>query len=341
MNENLPQVSEMTEDQRRIYIDTCQVYEGYTSAYGRAQDFKGSMCWKRSKGKEYLFRLLDRKGYGKSLGPRSVETERILTDFKSGKEKAREVLKSLKKRLSEQARFAKAASIQRVPTIATRILSLLNERGLLGSGLIVIGTNALFAYEAAAGVFFDASIMATKDIDVLMDVRGHLSLAGEDDAGLIDTLKKADSSFDIIQAGAFRAVNKDGYMVDLIRPMPSPPWKDARRSVGGAEDLQAVDGEKLDWLLNAPKLSQIVIGQDGFPMRIVSPDPRVFSAHKLWLSRQESREPVKKPRDRLQALAVADITGRYLPQYKFDSSELQMLPRDLAEEVCRAAQEIG
>ena len=37
------------------------------------------MHWKKSKSREYLFRSRDRFGYGKSLGPRSPETEKILT----------------------------------------------------------------------------------------------------------------------------------------------------------------------------------------------------------------------------------------------------------------------
>jgi len=32
---------------------------------------------------------------------------------------------------------------------------------------MVIGTNAMYAYEASAGVFFDISTMATRDMDIL------------------------------------------------------------------------------------------------------------------------------------------------------------------------------
>jgi len=39
------------------------------------------MHWKKSKGKDDLFRSTDRFGYGKSLGPRSSETEKTLREF--------------------------------------------------------------------------------------------------------------------------------------------------------------------------------------------------------------------------------------------------------------------
>ena len=92
--------------------------------------------------------------------------------------------------------------------------------------------------------------------------------------------------------------------------MPSPPLKDQP-------------------LLYSPKMSQVVIGQDGLPARMVVPDPRAFVMHQLWLSEQEDREPAKKPRDRMQAVAVARVVREYLPQYKFVSSELKMFPKDV------------
>ena len=100
--------------------------------------------------------------------------------------------------------------------------------------------------------------------------------------------------------------------------------------VGEKADLRAADIEHLDWYLSAPKLRQIVIGEDGFPAPFTVPDPRVFALHKLWLSRQPGRDPLKKPKDREQALLVAELVMHYLPQLKFSKTELRMLPRTVA-----------
>jgi maltoporin len=64
-----------------------------------------------------------------------------------------------------------------VPETAARILRRLDAEGLLGRHLFVVGTHALFAYEAASGVLFDAGLTATEDVDLLWDVRRKLSLA--------------------------------------------------------------------------------------------------------------------------------------------------------------------
>jgi hypothetical protein len=41
----------------------------------------------------------------------------------------------------------------------------------MGRSLQTLGTNALYAYEARAGVFFDRGLLATQDVDVLWDSR--------------------------------------------------------------------------------------------------------------------------------------------------------------------------
>jgi hypothetical protein len=326
---------ELSDNQRRIYIDTSQLYEAFILAYRKSQFYSGGMHWKKAKGKEYLFKSKDRYGYGQSLGPRSPDTEKILADFRSAKKEAKERLASLKERLKEQARFCKAAMIQRVPRVVTKILILLDQKNILGRNVIVAGTNAMYAYEAAAGVFLDHPLMATMDMDILWDIRSAITLAGKDDLDrtrLIDILRKADSSFEPMASQSYRAVNRDGYMVDLIKPEPKQIMQKEERRIGGTGDLMAAEIRNLDWLISSPKFTQTIIGNDGYPARIVTPDPRAFALHKLWLSRQTDREAVKKKRDRDQAIAIAQLLDRYLPQYRFVISELRMFPKDLVLE---------
>ena len=111
--------------------------------------------------------------------------------------------------------------IQRVPRIVTGVLRVLDQRNLLGQNILVIGTNAMYAYEAAAGLFLDRPLTATRDIEILWDVRPKLTLFADDETDsmdLLDVLRKADKSFEPVAPGSFRAVNRDGYMVDLIKP---------------------------------------------------------------------------------------------------------------------------
>ncbi|MDX2501789.1 MAG: GSU2403 family nucleotidyltransferase fold protein [Deltaproteobacteria bacterium] len=326
---------EMSDNQRRVYIDTAQLYEAYLSAYHKGRAYRGGMHWKKAKGREYLFRSRDRYGYGKSLGPRSQETEKILKEFRKNKQQVKERLENLKDRLKEQARFCKAAMIQRVPRVAAETLRLLDRQKLLGRNVLIVGTNALYAYEAAAGAYVDTSITATGDPDILWDVRSRLTLVADNDidqTGLLDILRKADRSFELSGPRSYRAINRDGYMVDLIKSRPKQMLRRERTQMGGPGDLKAAEIKNLHWLISSPKVYQIVIGEDGFPAAISAPDPRAFALHKLLLSKQTRRAAVKKQRAHDQAIAVANWIVKYLPQYEFKATELRMFPKAILTE---------
>jgi hypothetical protein len=312
----------LSDDQRRSFIDSLQLYEANEAALHAASSFRRGMYWKTVKGSEYLVRTIGSNGEMKSLGPRSLETEKIYEAFVSGRANSRERLERL------SARFNKAARIARVPVIAARILSSLEEAGLLGEKVIIVGTNALFAYEAAAGVRFDSELMATNDIDVLWDVRSQLALLGPADGAksLLKILKSADRSFEVSGRKTYRAVNDDGYMVDFIKRVPRPALRAETKKLHGDDVMSAAEIEGLDWLLNSEKLEQVVIAEDGTPVRMVVPDPCAFALHKSWLSNRNDREPVKKTRDWSQAKAVWALVEDYLPRWHMDKNRLKALP---------------
>lgn len=317
---------ELNNNQRRVFIDTAQVYEAYRDILKKEHAYKGGMHWKKAKDREYLFRTQDRHGYGKSLGVRSPETEKILAGFKKNKQKIKGLKASLLERLKEQSRLCKAMMIQRAPKILIRIVQLLDQHQLMGRNLFVVGTNALYAYEAAAGVFLDRPITATNDMDILWDIKAKLEITVDPDMdknGLLGILKKADRSFELPHKGSSRAINREGYIIDLIKAQPKQLMKIEMDQIGKEGDLRAAEVRNLHWLVSSPKMQQIVIGEDGYPAMLAVPDPRAFALHKLWLSDQPDREPIKKNRDRDQAEAVIELINRYLPQYPFRSSELK------------------
>jgi hypothetical protein len=69
---------------------------------------------------------------------------------------------------------------------------------------------------------------------------------------------------------------------------------------------------------------------------MVVPDPRAFALHKLWLSRQTDREPIKRRRDREQAIAVCRLVLQYLPHLRFQPEELRMFPKSVVAAAARA-----
>lgn len=168
--------------------------------------------------------------------------------------------------------------------------------------------------------------------DLLYDARRHISLAvaGLATEGLIGLLKKVDTSFAPLRPKAFRAANRDGYLVDLIRPEAKDVFRDRLPSALSnlSEDLEGVAIFGLAWLINSPKLEAIAIDERGYPVRLVAIDPRAFALHKACVSRREDREALRAARDLEQAKAAATIAVNYLRR-PFDSPELSALPNAL------------
>lgn len=211
----------ISNQQRLHLINTEQLFENYQAALRHVQAYAGSMRWKKVRDAEYLFREHDRRGNGKSLGRRSAETEAILDAFQAGKAAAQARLSAIQMQLDEQARLNKALRLARVPRVVARILRKLDEAGLADS-FTVLGTQALYAYEAAAGVQFLTELLASGDVDLLYDTRKKITLVSNklEGQGLLGLLKKADRSFECIRKRGFRAANAGQFMVDLIIAPP-------------------------------------------------------------------------------------------------------------------------
>jgi len=205
---------------------------------------------------------------------------------------------------------------------------------LLGGPIVVSGTNAIYAYEAAAGVHVSSDLLATEDLDIMLDAHAKLkfTLEGEGPRRIIDVLKLADSSFRQTEE-AHRALNRDGFFVELIKPEPIPPWKNEREGLGEG-DMQAAMIANLRWIANAPKFEAVAIGTDGMPVPLICADPRAFALYKLHMGTNDpTRDPIKRRRDTLQAALVARIVYEHLPKHEFSEEQWRSFP---AEVIARA-----
>lgn len=334
---------DLNNDQRREMINTRQRYQAWRNAVERERAYRGSLVWEESRGHDYLLKsFYDEHGKRrqKSLGRRSSETEAIKAGFDAQRAEAIASRQAIDETLTRQAAINRALGLGRIPLVAARILRLLDRRGLLGRGIRVVGTNALYAYEAACGVFVDSQVTTTEDIDLLFDARRSLKLVADHEItgdGLVELLKLADRSFRKTPQ-PFRAQNDEGYLVDLIKPVPNPPWRGERDALGSRDDIEAAGIAGLVWLQNAPSFEQIAIDDRGGPLRIEAVDPRAFAVHKFWLSHQPDRNPVKRERDRTQAMVVAELVSSLLPHLPFDASALRMLPADVVASALTAFQ---
>lgn len=323
----------LSENQLKVQVDLQQTYEAYVNLKRRSAQYAGSVFWKTVRGHEYLIKSNKAQGTYKSLGPRSPETERLLESFASGKEAARERLQQMAASVDEIIGMARGVRINRVPAIVGATLRELDDQGLLGKNIMVIGTNALYAYESAVGVRFDAGLMATGDMDLLWDSRSKLkivSLKGQrhsiEGVGVLSALRKVDKTFEPVEKSGFRAVNSSGFYVDLLKATPSPPWSATEPDKIAEGDLTPSWLEQVKWMLSSEKFSTTVIGLDGIPAPMVCPDPRAFAVYKAWLANQPDRDPLKRRRDLAQANAVIELVSNEMPHLKLDERAEQMFP---------------
>lgn len=322
-------LKELSTEQRRIAVDTAQLYEHLVELQAERLTLRGGLYWKTVAGHDYLVRVTDRTGGNRSLGPRSPETENAYREFVKSKSDLDVRIKSINEEIARQAKFCVAAGVNRVPRLASDIVRSLDASGLLGSHLIILGSHAMYAYEMAAGVQLKAGLLQTEDLDTLLNTKAEIELAGSvRSAGLLGILQDVDATFKPQRKRSFRAVNAKGFMVDLIRAPIDAAGGLALTSIGTGIDLVAEQLRGLEWLTALPLMSQIVIADNGFPVRFVVPEPRVFALHKLWVSLHPTRDPIKRKRDLHQAEAVVQLSLDYF-NLRFDDPAIKALPSDL------------
>ena len=325
----------LAENQIRQYIDAEQARKAWLSAERRALNYRGSMYWKTVKGRDYLYREYS-TGSAKSLGVRTTDTEKIIEEFKKGKKAAEQNLKQLNTAIITHARLNVALRVGRTPNVVVGLLEEIRKAGLQDH-FMVIGTNALYAYETQAGVRFSGDVTATTDMDLLWDSRKRVTLISDGDEhfnkyGLIGVLKKFDSSFELQDGEEYRAANSQGYMIDLIKRRPKSLADDKEHSqlIANPDDFWAAKITNMDWLLSSPKFRQVVVATNGSMAEMVTVDPRAFVFYKVWLSQKEDRDPMKKPRDLAQARAVYSLVQERLPQLNFNL--IHVLPEKMRDE---------
>jgi hypothetical protein len=149
--------------------------------------------------------------------------------------------------------------------------------------------------------------------------------------GVIGLLKQVDETF--TRTATYRAENGDPYLVEIIRPLRrNEVFKPELKITKAEGDFEPASIEGLQWLLNAPKFEEVAIGEDGRPLLVSCVDPRAFALHKLWLSKRDNRQGIKRRRDELQARAVAAVATQYMG-LKFERQSLTGLSKELTEGV--------
>jgi hypothetical protein len=311
---------ELPADAMRQYIDASSVFSAYEEATAEAAKVRGGMYWHKgpptAPEDTYLVRT-STTGGETSLGPRSAENERIYEDFQQRKELAQQRLAGLKDAVTKHKRLNRALRVGRVAPIIVDLLNRLAASNL-GEHFRVVGTHALYAYESAAGVRFDDGALATRDIDLLWDVRKRVAFAtalSRIDSSMLGVLRKVDPTFRIRNSQKYTAVNKDGFEVDIIRREQVADDPHPIRLSEVEDDFWVAQAPRAQELLNSAPFSTVIVATNGDMARMNTLEPMAFVRFKQWMSSVPDRDPLKRRRDALQATAVETVVREHLPQW--------------------------
>ena len=304
----------------RQYIDSVAVFEAHEEAVVEAAQVRGGMYWHKGPASapeaSYLVRT-SAAGAETSLGQRSAHNEEIYGRFIERKRASDERLAGLKASLQEHRRLNRALRVGRVSPLIVDILNRL-AASKLGEHFRVVGTHALYAYEAAASITFDADAVATRDIDLLWDTRKRMQFAtrlAKIDSSMLGVLKKVDATFRIRNSQKYTAVNKEGFEVDIIRREAVDDDPHPLRLSDDEGDFWVAQAPNAHLLLDSPAFSAVIVASNGDMARMNTLHPLAFSKFKRWMAQQPDREPAKRGRDALQARLVEEAVQQYLPQW--------------------------
>ena len=309
--------TDFTDEQMRALVNLRQRYEVWRDAERAMRALPYDLRRKTVGEYVYLYEIHDRSGNGTSLGRWDDAAERRFAAYREEKAATKQRVASARERVEESARLLRAL---RVPMLAAAPGPILREadlRGLLDGELLVVGTNALIAYQQEAVATFDLED-ETEDFD--------LAWAGAEKpegAPFWDLLKAVDSTFTVNTERSFQARNAASYEVELL----VAPSRAA--TMGPREKPHPIPLPEQEWLLLGRPVDQVVPCRDGSAARLVVPDPRWFALHKLWLGRQAKRDPLKRRKDLAQGNAVLDAVARAMPQYPLDAGFADGLSEEL------------
>lgn len=321
----MPELIQLSEAQRRQLVDSESLFEALEAAEQEAWRHRGSMFWREQAGRTYLIKLSP-DSRQRSLGPESDETRATYQRFMERKAEAEQRLKDLRGQADTMRRMNRALRVGRTPDVLVEVLNVL-AKARVSQYFLVVGTNALHAYETAAGVRFPGDVMETRDADLLFDTRQRaefVQVMETSRTSFLDLLRKADKTFQRHETDFQTAVNNKGYEIDLLRRFPPAELESQEHPLQMTpyeDDLWAVRASMGERLLSAPRFSQVVVGTSGAMARMTTVHPLAFARIKQQLSRVAGRDPRKAPKDAAQARQVEQLVKEYLPHLQDGSDD--------------------
>ena len=299
----------LSDNAARQVIDSTTVFDELVRVQAQARPYAGGMYWKRQKDYQYLVKTQP-DNRQQRIGPRTPETERVFEEFTARKSEIEARLKSLQGALRDAERMNKALKAGRVPATVVSVLQTIENAGL-GKHFTVVGTNALYAYETAAGVRIVQGALATQDVDLLWDARKRVRFLTDLvklDTSMLKVLQRADPTFQRKEGHNETAINAKGFEVDFLRRQPEGDDPHPFRFSDDEGDLWPIQAMRASVLTNALRFEHVVISATGRMTLMRTIAPEAFVEFKRWMAEKAPQRPEpKRRRDRRQADIVQKL----------------------------------
>ena len=328
MEYKLADFSPFSAEAQRVIANLEQAYAAWADARRAYDALPVSMFWQSKDKTDYLVVKHHSADSGKSLGPRNNDTEARYASHQQDKAALKERIKNLDAQIAERAGLYRRLRLPAIPDQQAEILRGLDTESLLGTDLMVVGTNAFIAYQLACNARFPTGVEETEDFDLAWcrGSRASLVSAGQAHAGasLLGVLRKIDASYAINRRKPYQAINGKGYEVELLAAPSTHPLPK-----GEAFEPMASLIEQ-EWLLQGRPLSVVVATVRGRACPLYVPDPRWMALHKLWLALKPERNAAKRPKDQRQGDVLLDATRHFLgASHPLDVDFVLALPEEL------------
>ena len=206
------QIVPFSDEETRLLVNLEQQYEVWVEAEQVLFKLPYNLKWKTVADRDYLYEIIDRTGNGKSLGPRTPANEAAFENYHAAKTNATTRRDHSRASLDETCRLYRALRLPLIPSEAAQILREADRRSLLGTHLLVIGTNAVPAYFIEAGGRIMNASAETQDFDLAWSAE----IADDRDNPVWAMLKSVDSTYTVNTERTFQARNAKAYEVELL-----------------------------------------------------------------------------------------------------------------------------
>ncbi len=326
---------QFSSDSQRLLANLEQSYATWVDAKRNLDALPTSMYWVDKDGVEYLAIKTTSNDNGTTAGRRSPATESQFQDYTESKNRLKERVSATDEQLRERAGLYRRLRLPSIPDRQAEIIRRLDIEGMMGTDLMVVGTNAFIAYEAACGARFPTGNEETEDFDMAWcrntKASMHASLAlnsingsGQTKKSLFTVLRSLDSSYTINKKKPYQAINNDGYEVELLAAPSTHPLPKNE----AFEPMQTLTEQ--EWLLEGQPISAVVATVRGRACPLYVPDPRWMALHKMWLSEKPERNPAKRGKDARQGDVLLDAVRHFLSgSHPLNINFLMSLPEEL------------